>query len=327
MSLVKSGQRVDIGMRCRQVTCLLFAMLPIPLFAQALLPPELPQDVVAKRGNIVLSLKDVDVKIRTMPAELRAGYLTESDRAARFIDSVLLAKQVAARARELGIDKEAGFQEELELAATELLSRTLIERHTAEAPIPNVSNLARERYLADPEAFTPEARIDLSHVLVPTDGLEESAARSLADDVLRRAQAGESFDDLVASLGNSDVTTESMASVDLSKLDPAFVRAVGQLEKEGDMVGPVRTRFGFHVVRLDLFKKYPTPPYDQVETQLIAQLEGEARDKAKRDFLASFSRLPVELNDQAISSLRTRYLGDVSKSPSQVEPATEKSKP
>ncbi|MGQ0800093.1 MAG: peptidylprolyl isomerase [Pseudomarimonas sp.] len=327
MSLVKSGQRVKLGMRRGPATCLLLAVLPVPLFAQALLPPELPQDVVAKRGNIELSLKDVDVKIRTMPPELRAGYLTESDRAARFIDSVLLAKQVAARARELGIDKEPGYLEELELAATELLSRTLIERHTAEAPIPNVSNLARERYLADPAAFTPAARIDLSHVLVPTDRLGESAAKTMADDAMRRAQAGESFADVVAALGHSDVTTESMASVDLSKLDPAFARAVGQLEKEGDIVGPVRTRFGYHIVRLDLFKKYPIPPYDQIEAELIAQLEGEARDKAKRDFLASFSRLPVELNDKAISGMRTRYLGGEAQSPNPPQPAIESSKP
>ncbi len=298
-----------VSMGAMPRTLLLAALLtPLPLLAQALAPALLPDTVVARRGGIDLDLRDVDVKVRTMPAELRAGYLTESDRAARMIDSMLLNKQLAERARELGIDKEPGYLEELQLAASELLSRTLVERHVEEAPLPEVEGLARERYMADPESHRPAARIDVSHILIATDGVDEAAAKSLAEEALKRGQAGESLDELAKSLGDGSLEVQSMASIDLTRLDPAFVRAVGQLKDVGDLTGPVRSRFGYHVIRLDLRQIYPVPEFEMIKPQLIESLRGQARDKVRRDFLASFSQQGVVLNDAVVSDLRTRYL-------------------
>ena len=118
--------------------------------AQALPPAASGDATVARRGGVELTVAEVDVKIRSIPEELRAGYMTESDRAARLIDTMLLTKQLAVRARELGLDSDPEFLADLALVTTELLSRHAIERHVANSPMPNVEGLAYERYLADP---------------------------------------------------------------------------------------------------------------------------------------------------------------------------------
>jgi peptidyl-prolyl cis-trans isomerase C len=294
------------------------------LSAQALLPPSLPDNVVARRGGVDLTVTDIDVKVRTIPPEMRAGYMAESDRAIRMIDSLLLSNQLAARAIKEGLDQRPDFKAELELLKTELLSRYLIERHIDGAPLPNVEALSKERYLADPKSFTPSPRIDVSHILVSVEGRDEAAARQLADEALARAKAGEDFLALAEEYGEGKGGVPTVKNVDFSRMDPKFSLAVGELDSPGDITGPVRTQFGYHVIRLDMYQDYPTPPFDKVKDQLVAELSSKAKDKIKNDFLSSFSKLDPQLNDAVIEALRVRYVpggpGDV-RLPLKIEPA------
>mgnify|MGYP003888114455 CR=1 FL=1 len=307
MSLIVDARRYS-NLSLRKLGSAFLLLLPLAVNAQSLLPQPLPDSVVARRGGVDLELNDIDVRIRTMPAELRAEYLATSDRASRLIDSMLLNKQLAEQARKLGIDKEPGFLEELELAKTELLSRTIVERHSESAPIPSVEALAYERYLADPEAVRPDARIDVSHVFVATDGVDEEEAKDLATAALGRAKAGETFAEIEKSLGDGRLKVESMTNIDLSRLDSKFAIAVGTLDKVGDLAGPVRSKFGYHIIRLDHFVRPETPQFASVREQLVETLAGQAKDKVRKDFLAGFSQLETKLNDANISLLRSRYL-------------------
>jgi peptidyl-prolyl cis-trans isomerase C len=294
-----------IGCRLLAAACLAFAP---SLFAQALQPPPLDEHVVARRGGVELTLFDIDVRVRTLPPDLRAGYMTESDRASRMINSTMLSKQLAKFAEEQKIDQRHDFIAELALARTELLSRYALEQHLAEATLPNVETLAQERYLADPAAFRPRPRIDVSHILIATDGREEADAKALADEALARVRAGEDFLELAQHYGGEDAGIPTIQNLDFTRMDPKFSRAVGELKKPGDITGPVRTQFGYHVIRLDVLQEFPIPPYEKIKEPLIKELLAAARDKIKNDFLGSFSKLPTELNDAAVQSLKERYL-------------------
>ena len=294
--------------RCRPLATACFLMLGTPVFAQALLPVELPPNVVARRGGVDLTVHDIDVKLRTIPPDLRAGYMTESDRATRMIDATLLSKQLAARARELKLDQRADFNAELDLLRTELLSRYAIEQHMAEAPLPNVDALAYERYLANPDAVKPGPRIDVSQILIATDGKDEAAAKTLALEALAKAKAGADFVELAREYSGDKDANPSIQNVDFTRMDPEFSKAVAELEKPGDIIGPVRSQFGYHVIRLDVYQAFPVPSFEKVKEQLILELQGAAKDKIKNDFLGSFSKLPTELNDATILRLRDRYV-------------------
>lgn len=276
--------------------------------AQALAPSLSDDATVARRGGVELSVAEVDVKIRSIPEDLRAGYMTEADRAARLIDTMLLTKQLAARARELGLDSDPEYLADLDLVTTELLSRHAIERHVASAPMPNVEGLAYERYLAEPAQVTPPPRVDVSHILVPTDGKDEASARALAEAAKARALAGEDFLALAAEYGEGKGGVPTIRNIDFSRMDAHFTRAVEPLRTVGEIVGPVRTQFGYHVIRLDMFHVHPTPSFEEVKSKMVASLTAQAKDRAKADLLSSLSQLDVELNDPVVQHLRTRYL-------------------
>ena len=136
------------------------------------------------------------------------------------------------------------------------------------------------RYLQDEQR---QAR----HILIQF-GDDEDAARTQAEDVLMRIRAGDSFEALAAEFsmdggtasqgGNLGVLTES-------QLPEALGAAIFAME-EGDLEGPVRSDFGFHVIRLDEVLKRGPLPLDQVRGELLSEL----RDREAESLYLEFER-------------------------------------
>ena len=72
-----------------------------------------------------------------------------------------------------------------------------------------------------------------------------------------------------------------------------FERALASLE-EGEISDPVRTDFGWHVIRVTGTR---TAPFEEVRAQLESELTGRAQEDAWREFLAAqFEEADVEVN-------------------------------
>lgn len=119
------------------------------------------------------------------------------------------------------------------------------------------------------------------HILV-LFGDDEDAAEVKANDALARAQAGEAFEDLAAEL--SDDSGTSSQGGDLGTLTreqfPGELGAALFNMDEGGLAGPLRSEFGFHVVRLDEILEPGPQPFDQVRGELLSDLrQREAEDR------------------------------------------------
>ncbi len=132
----------------------------------------------------------------------------------------------------------------------------------------------RSRYLQDEQR---RAR----HILVLFND-DEDAAEAKANDVLARLEAGESFEDLAAEL--SEDTLTATAGGDFGALTrsqyPEELASVVFSMDEGDVEGPVKSEFGFHVLRLDDILARGPLPLDQVRGELLSELrQREAEDR------------------------------------------------
>jgi len=304
-------------MRSMLLLCLLLPALPSMATspsgevagAAATVATVKPETVVAKRGDAVLTVSDIDAKMGTMPPDMRGGFLLEPERMSRLIDTMLLTKQLAADARRDDLHKDPQFIEELRLVETEMLSRMFVEREMKRAGVSKFDALAHEKYLANPELYTPEPEIDVRHILIRTDGRDEAEAQAMAEEALARVKAGEDFAALVVEYSGGETSPDAglLRNVDVARLDKGFVTALADLKNAGDVTGPVRSRYGFHVVRLERFSKLPVQPFDAVKARIVDGLRAETLQAEKARFLQKYSQLPVELNDASIPALQSRY--------------------
>jgi len=131
----------------------------------------------------------------------------------------------------------------------------------------------QDRYLQDEQR---QAR----HILI-LSGDDEDAAEAEAAALLARIQAGESFEELAAEYSDDGGTASrggDLGVLTRSQLPGELGGAVFSMDT-GQVDGPIKSDFGFHVVRLDeIFEQGPLP-LDQVRGELLTELrDREAED-------------------------------------------------
>jgi parvulin-like peptidyl-prolyl isomerase len=107
--------------------------------------------------------------------------------------------------------------------------------------------------------------VDVRHILVKTRAQARTVAARATDANFAQLAARFSTDDQSAQNGG-DLGTYSQAQFE-QQFDPTFVRAALSLQP-GEISGPVKTRFGWHVIEL---VRSDTASFQDVRDQLVAQ--------------------------------------------------------
>jgi len=133
-------------------------------------------------------------------------------------------------------------------------------------------DLNKDRYLRDEQR-------QAGHILILFDD-DEAVAEAVAAEMLTRVRSGESFEALARQYSKDSSSSGNggdLGSVTQGQLEDALGGAVFSM-LEGEIQGPVKGDFGFHVVRLDKILESGPLPYDQVRASLLTELQVEESD-------------------------------------------------
>ncbi len=130
--------------------------------------------------------------------------------------------------------------------------------------------------------FEDPARVRLSHILFMTlekTEAEQEQARRDADAVLEELRGGAEFEALAREHsedpGNSD-NGGDLGWVSRGMMDPAFEEAGFAIENLGDLSPePVKSEFGYHLIRLDARQPPSVKPLDEVRDVIRDDLRAE----------------------------------------------------
>ncbi len=135
----------------------------------------------------------------------------------------------------------------------------------------------REHYEFNKDAYQQDEQREARHILIP-NGDDEEAAEALANEVMARIGAGESFNALLAEFPDGG----ELGRATRSQLDDALGGAIFSME-EGEIDGPVRSDFGFHIVRLDkVFESGPLP-FEDVRASILTDLQDQRAESLFMD--------------------------------------------
>ena len=155
---------------------------------------------------------------------------------------------------------------------------------------------ALQQYYEDSVSrFQQDEQRNAGHILITFAEGEaegEAAAQEQAKALTARAQAGEPFADLARQYSADGGTAEQGGDLGIllqSQMPGALGDAIFSMDK-GDILGPVKSVFGFHVIQLNDIVAGGPLPFDQVS----AELEQELRDRAAND---RYRELERELAD------------------------------
>lgn len=290
---------------------LLLGMLAIsPVFAADEAPLVPDSAIVAERGGASLTVGEMRTRLRmNAPDEYRRTFFADGEKVARMIDGMLLNRQLAAKARAEGLDQDPEFLAELDEYVIEKLARRRVARYLDTLPQADTETLAHERYLANKTNYVLPERRDVRQILITLDKHSDDEARTLAQRVHDLLVRGEDFDTTLDQYSEDPEVAINgwVRGIRASKsgYDPAFTEAVFALSQPGDISVPVKTVFGYHVIRLQEIIPARLRTYDEVKGDLLEAVDKELRDKAREAYLEEFIGQPLHLNDETMTQLPT----------------------
>jgi len=115
------------------------------------------------------------------------------------------------------------------------------------------------------------------HILIPV-GKDDAAAKKLADDVYAQAKAGKDFAALAKQYSQDPGSADKggdLGWADRQQFVGPFADALFGMNV-GEIRGPVKTQFGYHIIRLDEIQAGKTKPLETVRPELEAELKRNA---------------------------------------------------
>jgi parvulin-like peptidyl-prolyl isomerase len=139
------------------------------------------------------------------------------------------------------------------------------------------------------------------HILVESE--------ELADSIYRQLKEGADFGEL-AKEKSIDPSAQNNAG-DLGffgwgKMVPEFQEAAFAL-KEGEISKPVKTQFGWHIIKLIERREAEQQPFDKVKDMIRAQLERGKRDKRMKEYFEELKReVNFKLDEETLNLLMSK---------------------
>lgn len=190
-------------------------------------------------------------------------------------DQVVLREIFAQEAVKKGIAASPEFAAQMELARQSILIRELFEDYRKKNPATDAQAKAEYEELKKQNSGT-EYRA--SHILVE----KEDEAKAL----IAQIKGGAKFEDLAKKHSKDPGSGERGGDLDFAKPEayvPEFGKAMAELKKGQMTEAPVKTQFGFHLIRLDDTREAQFPGFDEVKGQLKQRIEGMKLQKYQDD--------------------------------------------
>jgi peptidyl-prolyl cis-trans isomerase C len=223
------------------------------------------------------------VEILIQQAE-KAGQKVSPEMQVQARDQVVLREIFVQEAERRGIQASADYRAQMELARQSILIRQLFDDFKVKNPVTDeAAKVEYDKFKA--QAAGTEYRA--AHILVEKE--------DEAKDLIKQIKAGAKFDDLAKKHSKDPGSGANGGDLDFAKPDayvPEFSKAMTTLKKGEMTETPVKSQFGFHIIRLDDTREAQFPGFDDVKGQIkqrleqvkVQQFQEGLRAKAKTDY-------------------------------------------
>ncbi len=237
-------------------------------------------------------------------ADVEAGYREQAERAAiRYaqLPATELAGEIVASRAEIE-SYFADHQTEYELPEQRVVDYLLVDtvKLRREIEIPDQELTAY--YEGHPDDFTREEQVRARHILLRiTPDRPAEQVESELTDARRRIEAGEDFAELAKELSEDESNASRGGSLGFfgrGRMVKAFEDAAFNASV-GELVGPVKTDFGYHLIEVQDHRQGGLQPFEEVRGAVRSRQVGERVQEIAE---AKIRDLRQRIETQALSS-------------------------
>jgi peptidyl-prolyl cis-trans isomerase C len=233
--------------------------------------PAIAQNVAIVNGKPVPKAR-VDV----LAAQLaKAGRPVTAEMQGQLKDEVVAREVFMQEAQKLGLDATDDFKAQLELARQTLLIRELFADYQKNNPVSDEEIKSEYDKFA---AANGGKEYHAHHILVEKEDEAKAIIASL--------KKGAKFEDIAKKQSKDPGSGANGGDLDwanASSYVPEFSSALVKLKKGQTTELPVKSQFGWHVIRLDDVRQAQLPKLEEVKPQIAQQLQQQKLAKFQED--------------------------------------------
>jgi peptidyl-prolyl cis-trans isomerase D len=156
-------------------------------------------------------------------------------------------------------------------------------------------------------SYILEERRRMRHIVIPVSGDDDAAALKKAESVLAEARAGKDFAEL-AKKNSSDVSARDGGEVGFIE-KKNFEGPIGDTlfsMKVGDVAGPVKSQFGYHILKLEEIQASEGKPFEAVRAEIDSQYRADRANALFGDRQEAIAER-LEKGDSDLDKLATEF--------------------
>ena len=214
----------------------------------------------------------------------RGGQPKTPELEAQVKDEIVLREMFMQEAEKLGLARTADYKAQMELARQSIMIRELFNDYSKKNPVTDEEIKAEyEKAKAQQGGTEYHAR----HILV------EKEAEALA--LIKQIKAGAKFDELAKAHSKDQGSGSNGGDLDWANPNsyvPEFGQALTKLKKGEMTETPVKTEYGYHIIKLEDTREAGFPSLDEVKPRIqqslaqqkLAKYREDIKAKAKTDY-------------------------------------------
>lgn len=209
--------------------------------------------------------------------------------------------ELAREAQKTGFAKRADVQKFLEINQARVLGTAYLNHYVTSLDIPDLTDAAREDYLLNKKRFVQPAQINAQHILIAIDGDEPAAKQQI--EKLRRdlVKAPEKFEEYAEQYSTDRSAKNNKGNLGYFTADrmvPEFSVAAFAMQKN-QISQPVKTQFGWHLIKVLDSKPEKQLKFEDVKDQLIAAKKADYVNQARNSKMEGILLSPDVITNEA----------------------------
>lgn len=218
------------------------------------------------------AITEEDVQRTLMNLGQRAQQYNNPQGKQAILDQLINKELIFMDAKKNLLEMDAEYKTELEKLKKELLSNFYVEKFLRDVKVKDED--VKKYFEEHKEEFVSQETVSASHILVETE--------EKANEILGKIESGEmSFEDAAKAFSTcpSSQRGGDLGEFGKGQMVPEFDQACFEMAV-GELRGPVKTQFGYHLIRLDKKNEAKPVTLEDVKDELSQHLLAEAQQKA-----------------------------------------------
>ncbi len=251
---------------------------------------------LAKVGNVTITQADFEREIKSLP-EFAQKFFQGREGKEKFLEELVKKELLYQEALKKGLDKDAELKKKIEDFRKITLITQLLEKEL-ETKAKLTEQDAKAYYDKHKDELASVSQIKASHIVVKT---EDEAGK-----ILERIKKGEDFAAIARKSSIDPGSAKNggdLGYFSSGQMVPEF-ETVALKMKPGEISEPVKTKFGFHIIKVTDKKMGKPVEFEKVKSAIMQRIAAEKQKEVFDSYIENLKKnTKVDINKDALAKL------------------------